>query len=440
MDGDLYILTLDGGEVVETSSDEIATAAAAAKVHGRSFTVTIDRPAGKRPVLTELTLAPTSTPAAAKPQAPPSSAAIAVRPVVPDGLIKSPAVLHEQLLRLRESYHVLSPAIQIAQIAEGYGANLSVVVMDPTVDMDRNGRGVDTYCNLKIMKADERALNKIALLRISQAAGVVWSPDHCRRTDDGRTRNLWRWSYYGAYRVHDGQLQPLMGSAELDLRDGSDEIKGWSDAQTKQQRSKGNEICETKAMLRAIRMLGIQQVYKAADLAKPFVMVRWSFNPDMADPEIKKLVTTQAMASLSTLFGSAAPQLPPPPLMTEALVDEDLDPAPAPATKRNPFAEATTTVPADATLIEKLEPKSGTAKSGPNKGRPWRLVTATFANGVIGSTFDAETQARLDEAKSKGWPVRVTTEPNSNPEYDDTISNLTVLDPRQPHLPGTEAL
>jgi len=441
----LYVLTLDGGEIVETSDVELARAARKAKDEGRSFTADIEYKNGHPPRLVELVVGPLATTTTAPaPAAPVAAAPLALveTPQVPEGLITTPHDLRDTLQRFRDHYIVLSPAIQISQLAEGYGANLSVIPIDTTVNQE--GAGSDTYFNSKIMKPGERALSKIGLLRIAQALGIMWSPDHCRRLDDGRTRNLWRWGYYGIYRTHDGSMAPVMGSAELDLREGSDEIKGWTDGQVKAQRSKGNEICETKAMLRAIRSIGIRQKYSVDELKKPFLAVRFTFTPDMSDPEIKKLVTEQAMRGSTMLFGSTPPPALAAPDFSAGDDDDPTDPTPEPAKTStpapDPFAAPEPALPAGATFVEKLDTKTGTAKSGPNKGRPWTLITATFSTGQLASTFDTEIAAKLETARANHWPVRVTTIPNENPAYDDRIDALTVLDQRQPTLPGTEAL
>lgn len=442
VEGDLYVITIDGNEEIETTNQEIATSLADAKRAGRSVEVDLTRADGKRAVVTEVrVMAAETTPAAKAAAAPPAAGQALVKaPDVPEGLIITPHELAQQLERFRSHYNVLSPAIQISQLAPGYGANLSLVPMDASVNQD--GQGSDTYFNSKIMKDGERALGKIGLVRIAQAAGIQWIPEHCRRTDDGRQMNLWRWQYFGVYRAHDGTVQQCLGSAEADLRDGSAEIQGWSAPQVKQQRSKGNEICETKAMLRAIRSLGIKQKYTLEELKRPFVVVRFSFTPDMSDPEIKKLVTEQAMRGLTTLY-AAPPALPVLPAHPDGPDDVDEPAAPTrnapaaatPTTKpraTDPFAEPTqAALPPDATFVAKFEKADGTnAKTG----RKWTRYTVTFENGQIASTFSETLQQLVLDAKKEHLPVRITTSEVEN--YDDKLESLTILDPKQPMLPG----
>jgi hypothetical protein len=460
----VYVLTLDGNEIVETTDESIASAAANARRAGRSFTVELEaNPAGGRQLLVELKLVPANG-AAASPQpantaiaksAPPPAQPIVRRSDIPTHLISQPRELAEQLEQMQRDYNVLSPAIAVSQMAPGYGANLAVVKIDPTVTFNKekdpsSGTGPDTYYSKFMFQGDEqkRALNKQGLLKISQAAGIQWDPHHCRRLDDGRERFYWRWQYYGGIRTHDGQWQPLTATRELDLRDGAGEAGQMTANQLVQARARGNEICETKAMERAIRGLGIRQVYTVDELKKPFLIVRFSFTPDMSDPEIKKFVTQQAMSGIGALYSTsaAAPALPPPPADE---VDDDIDAtmqslsadektarrhtetsAPPAKAKPDPFAE-TPNWP----TVAKVEKASG--KQG-KTGRDWTRYDVTFSTGEIASTFSQTMQQLIDEAVTQKAAVKYSTSPNEG--YNDKIETFAIVDTRQGSLPMEEKL
>jgi hypothetical protein len=460
MEGDGYVIVLDGPQEVETRSEELAAAIAKAKTAGRQITVELEpSKTGGRPTIIEAqilaaeadvsTTRPATTPPA-KAAAPSTSQALVKAPAIPQGLIVRPDELAEQMQAMSQHYNVLSPAIAISQFAPGFGANLAVVKIDPTVTMDDkgNGSGPDCYFSASIHKErNKRSLNKNGLQKIAQALGIQWDERACRRLDDGKERNYWLWKYVGYVRTHDGQLQTVEGTRELDLRDGSAEAADMkSPAQLQKQRAMGNQMAETKAMQRAIRTF-VQQVYTIEQLQKPFLIVRFSFTPDMADPEIKKLVTERALGGIGTLYAPpATPALPP--------VSDDVDDAlptvstqapakPAPAGKVDPFAEAGTSngttpaaaVPEGARFIAEVK-VAGTGKK--HNGAPWTRYQIVATTGEIWSTFSDTHYKDALEAKTKGWPVRVVDEENEKYPDQRDLKTLTLLDPRQGTLPMEE--
>lgn len=449
---DVYVIVLDGNQEVETKDYDLARSLSGANRAGRKVTVDLDETAAGRPTVTSAQVLaepgaqpqPPSTPAAA------TSQALMKAPAIPQHLIVRPDELAAQMAALEQHYNVLSPAIQISQIAEGYGANLAVVRIDPSVTFDdkkESGSGSDCYWSRSLLKdPNKRALNKQGLLKISQAAGIQWVPTECRRTDDGKERNLWSWKYFGYVRTHDGQLQPVSGSRELDLRDGAAEAAAMTSNQLAKARAMGNQICEQKAMQRAIRSIGIRQAYTVDELKKPFLIVRFSFTPDMRDPEIKKLVTENAMKGIGALYSPPpAPALPlpsedepQPSQETSAPASSTSATAPAPAKpKADPFADppatngpATPTLPADAVFVAKVEKFTGT---NPKTKKPWTRYDVTFSNGQIASTFSDTQHQIVDEAAKHKLPLRVTTSEVEG--YNDKIDTLSIIDTRQGSLP-----
>jgi len=446
----IYTLFLDNGTEVDTDSSEIATAASGYAKAKKPLTIETELRNGRH-VITELAVAPTPAPKpteAAEPVKPDAvatrSAAAGARPELPSGAISDPRALTTEMSALARHYHVMSPSIAISQMAPGYGANLAVVQIDPTVVMDKagNGAGPDCYYSASLLKdSTKRALNKQGLLKISQAAGVQWVPTQCKRLDDGSQRNLWQWQYVGVIRTHDGALQTIQGSRELDLRDGSSEAAGMKGDQLTKARAVGNQLCETKAMQRAIRTLGIRQVYTVEELKKPFLIVRFSFTPDMADPEIKKAVTLQAMGGIGALYAPPeAPVLPALPETTGSIDDaagrSTETSAATPAKKVNPFAEqapaadAAGSMPDGSTTIMEVKRDKGTnAKTQ----RPWVRYDVTFATGEIASTFSQSLQQLVDDAQQQKARVRITTTEREG--YNDSLDSLEIVDKRQQSLP-----
>ena len=82
----------------------------------------------------------------------------------------------------------------------------------------------------------------------------------------------------------------------------ADEKAKMTDAQYKMFYPFRSEHCESKALNRALReALMISSTYAAADLKKPFVVAY--IVPNMADPEMKKIVATQYANSMTMMFG-----------------------------------------------------------------------------------------------------------------------------------------
>jgi hypothetical protein len=277
-------------------------------------------------------------------------------------VIAAPEALAAKLIEWQQKgYHVLSPAIQVWAFAPGYGVNVSIVQLDPAVD-DR-GLGRDTYFDRTTMKAPdgrdgdpdvmaptaERAIAAIGLRRIAQCAGVAWHPELTGRTDDRRIQHYWEFRAVGLVQTYDGTWLSLQATKEVDLRDGSAQIggwtperwaelmernrtakaderkwsiNGWSEKRVLQARGAGLRNAESKAMNAAIRMIGLKHKYSVAELNKPFIVLRANYIPDLADPRIRQLVAERAMSGTAALFAPHQPMriLPAPvePLMLDA--------------------------------------------------------------------------------------------------------------------------
>jgi len=427
---------------------------------------------------------------------------LAPAPKLPHGLIMQPEELSNQLQAMSQHYNVLTPAIAISQLAPGFGANLAVVQIDSTITLDEkrtSGTGPDTYWSKFIHKdGNVRSLNKSGLQKIAQALGIQWDPRECRRVDNGRERNYWHWKYVGYVRTHDGNLQTVSGSRELDLRDGAAEATEMtSSSQLQKQRAMGNQMCETKAMQRAIRTF-VRQSYTVDELKKPFLIVRFSFTPDMSDPEIKKLVTQQAMAGIGALYQAPVAGILPP---AETRAD---DPDPGDDTTDLGSESSTSTPAAQAgraleavdfdieagaysvrldggELVMTTKHDVGKALAAAMKAgqhviltlddagqiaaftaaaaapaemplgqttvasihrenakppKTWVRYDVTFTDGKKASTFDTKLHALLDEAEKTRAAVKITTEENGN--YDDKLTGVEVVDKRQSSLPMGE--
>lgn len=65
------------------------------------------------------------------------------------------------------------------------------------------------------------------------------------------------------------------------------------------------EKAMTGAINRVIRALtGLKGQYTRAELQKPFAIPRVTFAPDYTDPEVKRVLLSQGMSSMGSLFGA----------------------------------------------------------------------------------------------------------------------------------------
>jgi hypothetical protein len=243
--------------------------------------------------------------------------------------ITDPQMLRRQLEALMDQFNIIAPPVQvIGGFAAGYTMVASVVKINAEINDD--GQGPETYLDRGFMKSHQRALNRVGLARIATAAGVKWTPT-CGRRDDETKPNYWAFAAEGLIDTPDGQYSVLTGNVEVDLRDGSaqiggwtpqawaalvkenerrrgdDQVKsiaGWTDRRVMQARQRGLALAETKAKNRAIRSIGVQQVYTVKELEKPFIIFRAMYQPDMSDPVIRQMVAARALHGRSMLYPS----------------------------------------------------------------------------------------------------------------------------------------
>src|SRR5690606_22200519 len=106
----------------------------------------------------------------------------------------------------------------------------------------------------------------------------------------------------------------------------------------------------TKARLRAIRSIGLRPAYTVEDLAKPFVVARLMWTGESDDPELRRtfavMQAQRMLGGVQALYGQApaptpapaqagpvAPaRMPPPPVGSSPLDDDDIVEMPTPAT------------------------------------------------------------------------------------------------------------
>lgn len=356
-----------------------------------------------------------------------------------------------------EIAHVLTPAISVSSIAPQHVVNVAVVVISPVVG--DTGQGDDTYGldkngkGLPWLKPGERAINRVGLMKLSQAAGVSWDAALSGRTDDRKERFYWEYKAVGHYVGFDGNLQTIIGTFELDLRNDSPAMKGFTDSQITATRKSGLRICESKAQAAAVRQLGLKQKYTAEELKKPFVILRTSFVPDLKDPEQRRMVAERGLAGASALYPSrqlGAGHHEADTIDVQATRVETVDTPSGkvdtgtgeiveqaqPSNGNGHAAQQQPTEPTGPTItnVAVMEGATRPTKDAQGNvvsagGRPFVRYAVTFSDGQEAVTFDKGVGALAQELRLAGVPVDVAIEKT---EKGPRITELRRAQPRLP--------
>lgn len=244
-----------------------------------------------------------------------------------------------------KQFNVLAPR-ELGPIPPYHTPRLSVVEINP------DPKGGDCYP----LPAGRLGLSKIALDRISQAAGITWLPELCGRVDDGRDPNIIRYKAVGRIKDLNGQWRTIIGEKEIDLLAIEDELREsvpkreWISKigePAKKQKAIEEAVrsdliqfrkhklarAQSGAMNRAIRSaLALRSQYTPNEIAKPFVIPKVIFTPDYSDPEVKKFMLAEATGHLSELYGAPAISATLPPALPPAPEEDSEDPITSPAT------------------------------------------------------------------------------------------------------------
>jgi len=210
-----------------------------------------------------------------------------------------------KIANLREAYdqvaahaNLITPVQHVDYIPQMHRVSLRAVVIDPA--------GADVY-KPKFCEAYERAPGKTMILKLLQAAGGTVVESH--RTDDGREQYVCDWQVRISVPQLDGTRVEYIGSKRVDYRDGSAQVASFTSNQLASARQFLHEMAETKALLRAVRgALALRQKYTLTELAKPFVVPALVPDPDMSDPEVRKMVAAQSLGIADKIYGPGTPK------------------------------------------------------------------------------------------------------------------------------------
>lgn len=238
---------------------------------------------------------------------------------------------NRRLAEISRHAHLISPARTCGRLREGTGVSFSIVLIDHTARPD--GTFAEVYPQNGML-----AILKPGLLRIAMGAGVRPDPALCRRTDSGGDPRYYSFQAVGYLTQFDGNVVPLTAHKEYDLRPDSPmvlamtaectakAIEDWEKSQASGEppkdrklagcktRDRAEEVgldhaearvrsmqqhamaqCDSKAMLRMIRTLGVRQAYTPAELDLPFVTARLEYTGRFSDPEMQREADRRTM-------------------------------------------------------------------------------------------------------------------------------------------------
>jgi hypothetical protein len=207
-----------------------------------------------------------------------------------------------------KKYNRLLPS---TTLLENLGQFQKVSVEEVQIDSDVNG--VDVYQERRVNKP---ALTKVALDKIAHAGGLTMHPTASGVDEHVRGQYI-RYKAVGLIKKADGTPLVISRMKEIDMETEEEEIRlsyekksGSPDQKEANIRRDLLQIrknmlpnAETKAWNRVVRAcFAIPSSFKAQDLKKPFVVVRFDTAFDMTDPTVQRALIDRAAASMGALF------------------------------------------------------------------------------------------------------------------------------------------
>lgn len=183
--------------------------------------------------------------------------------------------------------NVTFPVTALDHLPPNYVPSLSVIRVDPSP------ASKDTYS-----VGGSKALSKHVLLKMANAGGL-----HIRTRKISPRHDLdnIEWEAVALGRLPDGTPISVKCSKSWSWTKCQEEMK---EGQARQYRQFADEQTETKAILRAVRAaMNLKTSYTPEEIAKPFLIARSVFSPDMSDPEVRKMVTMEQLRSQTALYG-----------------------------------------------------------------------------------------------------------------------------------------
>lgn len=205
------------------------------------------------------------------------------------GNIPLAEIVEKQLWKsdeLAKVANVTFPVTALDHLPPNHAPSLSVIRVDP------NPASKDTY-NV----SGQKALSKHVLLKMANAGGLHI---RTRKISPRHDLDFIEWEAVAMGRLPDGTPISVKCSKSWSWAKCQEEM---SEKQAKEYRKFADEQTETKAILRAVRAaMNLKTSYTPEEIAKPFLIARSVFSPDMSDPEVRRMVTREQLRSQGMLY------------------------------------------------------------------------------------------------------------------------------------------
>jgi hypothetical protein len=251
--------------------------------------------------------------------------AVAKRAVKISGSYRELTPLQGAMEAASKLTNLLSPELSIQEIPLLHEISLRLVRVDPPVQVDNEWKSPDIYKDESNKGSVSWSLTGRMLSKIASCAGISWYPMLTGRIDDGSDPNYRNYRAAGWLIDFDGSKREIHGEKEVDFRDGSPTVAGWSEQRLRRARQHILAQAESKAKNRAIRQaLAIKSSYTVEELKRPFTIPKLILDSqNHPDPEIRKLAASRiidrALGISAQLFG---PEHEPPMQVSPALTDK----------------------------------------------------------------------------------------------------------------------
>jgi len=224
----------------------------------------------------------------------------------------------------KKGYNVLVPTMTIQEISPLHKPIVEIV------KISANPKDKEVY--EPVRGTGEWAFTAVALQKIAYAAGITWNWNGSKRVDDGSDPDIVSYRMVAAVKKEDGTWREQVADYTLDLKVIEEEVtslykkkaevlskegkRPWTEDAKRdyveagvrrdmlQKRKFRFQLAQTGAMNRVIRkILGLKSTYSQSELAKPFVVPKIAFHPNINDPEIRRMLMKQGSIAAREIFG-----------------------------------------------------------------------------------------------------------------------------------------
>lgn len=231
------------------------------------------------------------------------------------GPFRKPEELNAAMKQAREAgCIVLSPLFYVSRIVPNHAVDLKLVLLDAAdpknsddvwlLQDDDDGRR-----SAAVNDQTEVILTRVANDRIAAAGGVRWKATECGREDDHSDPYYIHYKMTGEIQTFDGDYRDVVGDRELDYRDGSATVRGWTPRRLERARKSILALAVSMASNNAIRRaFSMPSSFPLAQARKYFVVPKLVVDSD--ERWVQEMQVARSLSAQGALYPPSRP-LPP---------------------------------------------------------------------------------------------------------------------------------